>query len=383
MRHTNIVQIFDCIEDGHNVGLVMECVDGMDLKELNQRTIESGSRVPEGIVAYLAGQILSGLSYAHDHGIIHRDISPHNVLVSRQGEVKIADFGIASTLATFSVGSDTIKGKLAYMSPEQARAEKVDCRSDLFSTGLILYELLTGERFFPQTSRWQMIQFVAVPPRPTLEVGHPSLRALIEGLLEPRLEARLATTDEALTLLPAWASIGPTGALQLAALIDHLEQEQPISRGEMVNAPVQLGLTDTIAIGDHVPASIQQTPEEAAMTPQPSQERDTVPDLSPASSSPQPWSLPLQPQPLSPVAQPLLSSPPHQQWEQSQLPEVEPSPPPKPLEQAHHLGRSNEGSSRSGLMSPLGCLLALAFILTAMLALGLGVGAAFYFVEGW
>jgi len=151
--HENIVSVgdFNQDEDGRFY-LVMELVDGKDLAAL----IETG-KLPPTVAVFIAIKMLRGLGYAHElpmpatntRGVIHRDISPHNVLASWQGAIKVSDFGIAKARdADGAVRSLLLKGKPAYMSPEQANGEPLDPRSDLFAVGVVLWEMLTGQRLF-------------------------------------------------------------------------------------------------------------------------------------------------------------------------------------------------------------------------------------------
>jgi serine/threonine protein kinase len=222
--HSNLVQVFDCIEDGETLAIVMELVDGIDLKRLCRALLGCGQRVPPRAVAHIAGQLLAGLRYAHDRGVVHRDVSPHNVLVSREGEVKLADFGVAKAVMTRASRTGTLKGKLAYMSPEQAGARPVDQRSDLYSTGLVLYELLLGRRYFPPLGHSELIALVSHARPPRLDHVEPSLRALVGGLLEPRPAARFQSARDALAALPASDAVGPAGAAALAALVRGLDR---------------------------------------------------------------------------------------------------------------------------------------------------------------
>jgi eukaryotic-like serine/threonine-protein kinase len=228
--HSNLVQVFDCIEGQREgrIGLVMELVDGLNLKAMILGLRQRGQATPQGLVGYIAGQMLAGLRFAHGQRIIHRDISPHNILVSRQGEVKIADFGVAKAMSSLASRTGKVQGKLAYMSPEQAGGKDVDHRTDLYSMGLVLYELLTGERFFGRAPRWSLLYEVAKAKQPRLLGADPALARLIEGLLAPNPAARFQSADEALCALPAWEVIGPRGARELAALVDELAGE-PIS----------------------------------------------------------------------------------------------------------------------------------------------------------
>ena len=155
LSHRNIVQTLDlgCV-DGAYV-LVMEHVEGYDVHHVLDRLRRAGRSLPVGLAAHVIAEVCRGLDYAHSHrdeqeeptGIVHRDVSPQNVLLSFAGEVKIADFGIAKASSRQSdPESGVIKGKYFYMSPEQARAQPLDHRSDIFSAGVVLWELLVGER---------------------------------------------------------------------------------------------------------------------------------------------------------------------------------------------------------------------------------------------
>jgi serine/threonine protein kinase len=152
LRHSNIVGVIDV--DQSEGYIVLELVDGVDLRAL--LTAAPNHRLPAPLVTYLAIELGKALSYAHSRtvhgeplGVVHRDLSPSNVLISYAGEVKLADFGIAKAMhADAEPQSQTIKGKLCYMSPEQTRGESLDGTSDLFSLGVVCYELLAGRRPF-------------------------------------------------------------------------------------------------------------------------------------------------------------------------------------------------------------------------------------------
>lgn len=147
LQNKNIVQVFDFVSDGSSYMLVMEFVDGQDLRALLSGAEQKRKRIPIEIACYAAMETLSGLSYAHSAvdvsgksmGIIHRDVSPQNILISYDGDVKITDFGIAKAENQSSntrVG--VLKGKFRYMSPEQASGYNIDARTDLFAVGIIL-----------------------------------------------------------------------------------------------------------------------------------------------------------------------------------------------------------------------------------------------------
>ncbi len=158
LNHVNLVQVFDFGQMDGSYYLAMEFVEGADLQSVLRECHFRRIPIPMELSVLLVAEVLRGLDYAHRRSdpstgkkmnIVHRDISPANILISYQGNVKVADFGIAKAKtksSTTQVG--TLKGKYSYMSPEQARGEEVDFRSDIFSCGIILYELVTGVRPF-------------------------------------------------------------------------------------------------------------------------------------------------------------------------------------------------------------------------------------------
>jgi len=157
LNHSNIAQINELGKEGGAYFIAMEFVNGKDLSRIYERSVQVKRNIPIPLAVLIASRICEGLDYAHrrtDSGgknlkIIHRDISPGNVLVSYDGDVKLIDFGIAK--ATNRMGrttAGTLKGKFGYMSPEQVRGLPLDHRSDVFSVGILLYEMLTGERLF-------------------------------------------------------------------------------------------------------------------------------------------------------------------------------------------------------------------------------------------
>src|SRR5258708_1048045 len=155
LDHANIVHTFDLVESDESLFIVMEYVRGVDLRTIVRRARLRRRELAPAAAIHIALDVLAGLGYAHARrdangsslGIIHRDVSPSNILCSAQGEVKLSDFGIAKA-STHSSVFYRVRGKVGYMSPEQARNEPVDHRSDLYSLGVCLYEALTGERLF-------------------------------------------------------------------------------------------------------------------------------------------------------------------------------------------------------------------------------------------
>jgi len=149
LTHPNIVSIYDVGEDNGNHYIVMEYMEGITLKEY----IKQKGKLDSHEAAYIASEICSALEAAHDKNIVHRDIKPHNIMITTDNRVKVTDFGIAraSNNATMHVG-DSILGSVHYISPEQARGGYVDCKSDIYSLGIVFYEMLTGRVPFESDS---------------------------------------------------------------------------------------------------------------------------------------------------------------------------------------------------------------------------------------
>jgi serine/threonine-protein kinase len=176
LNHTNIVQVFDLgIADG-TYFIVMEFVDGTNLKKIIQLLGERKQRLPAEQAVYIALEVCKGLSHAHgkrdqegNHlSIVHRDISPPNVLMSREGEVKITDFGLAKAKSQAEITDPgVVKGKFGYLSPEAANGEDVDARTDIFAAGIVLWEMLAGRRLFLGKSDYdtlKLVQKAEIPP---------------------------------------------------------------------------------------------------------------------------------------------------------------------------------------------------------------------------
>ncbi|MBI3610164.1 MAG: protein kinase [Nitrospirae bacterium] len=154
LDHENIIRVFDVAEDQGSQYIVMEYFQGKDLKQL---ILEKGRFLPEDALAF-AVQVASALSYAHSQGIVHRDIKPGNIMVDGRGRVKIADFGIAAATDEISVtATGQIIGTPEYMSPEQARGEHLDGRTDLYSLGMVIFEMLNGQTPYQGISRMAIV----------------------------------------------------------------------------------------------------------------------------------------------------------------------------------------------------------------------------------
>ena len=153
LNHANLVPVFDSGQIGGEIYLGMSFIDGKDLRAVWNRCAKKGVAFPMDVAVFIVRELARGLTYAHNFGdikLVHRDISPPNVLVGYDGSVKLTDFGLASsTLKLEKTAPGIIYGKVSYMSPEQARGEPLDGRTDQFAAGIILWELLTGRQLYP------------------------------------------------------------------------------------------------------------------------------------------------------------------------------------------------------------------------------------------
>ena len=207
LNHPNIVSIYDTGEDSYTEGLtqtnvpyiVMEYVDGVTLREM----LQNGPRIlPERGLEILAG-VLAALDYAHRHGIVHRDIKPANVMINTHGDAKVMDFGIAramSDAATSVTATSAVMGTAQYLSPEQARGEVADARSDIYAAGCLLYELLTGATPFtgdsPVSIAYQHVNSQVVPPSHLDPSIPPTLDAIVLQALAKNPMTRYQTAAE-------------------------------------------------------------------------------------------------------------------------------------------------------------------------------------------
>ncbi len=232
LRHPGIVTIHDIISTPHASLILMEFVEGLSLKTM----LEEKKRLSLGETIDVLKQVASALDHAHEHKIIHRDITPANIMVTPTNEVRVTDFGIAKTDTSSDITiSGTILGTPDYMSPEQAKGDRIDNRSDLFSLGCVLHECLVGEKPFKSESiTGVLLRIISEDPPPSVYWGKLGL----PGDLEQVMNKALAKAPDARY---------PTGA----ALIEALEQLAPEEDEEIL---VEINLTPEIesAEGDEV-----------------------------------------------------------------------------------------------------------------------------------
>ncbi len=207
LHHRNIVQIFDVgVGDDGQYFLVMEFVDGTDLKHIYEHLFD-GRRLPVEVALHICSELLEALEHAHNAKgvdgtslrLVHRDVSPSNVLLSKSGEVKLTDFGIAKRVEEVT-GHGGVRGKFAYISPEQAMNKRVDGRSDVYSLGILLYELVCGRRLFSAMADFDALREVREgrvrPSAKDVPNVEPKLAGLIMRALSVNPDDRFPSAGE-------------------------------------------------------------------------------------------------------------------------------------------------------------------------------------------
>lgn len=197
LQHANIVQVFDIGQTQNSYFLVMEFVDGCNLKALLDRLKQRGRRVEIPHAIYLMVEACKALSYAHHVEnpenneplrIVHRDISPPNILLSKMGEVKLVDFGLAKANSQIeSTDPGVVKGKFSYLSPEAASGLEVDRRADVFAIGILLWEMFTGRRLFYGDTDYQTVELVRQARIPSVAALNPDVEPELEAIVRKAL----------------------------------------------------------------------------------------------------------------------------------------------------------------------------------------------------
>ncbi len=274
LQHPNVVSVLDFDRDYEGrLFLVMEFIEGKDLDALM-----STGLLPFPVAIFVTTEILRGLGYAHDlpitagqpghdgmRGIVHRDVSPHNVLLSWEGALKVSDFGIAKARsASDATASEFIKGKPAYMSPEQANGERLDGRSDLFAVGVMLWEMLCGRRLFVgEDTRTTLaaVLFGTIPRPRSIRPDVPKdLEKVVMKLLERDLPARYRTAELAIADLLECHNAPKSGREQLIRLMtERFPHDAPFrqSRSNPGLTPVSTHVAHAATIVGHLPQSGQ------------------------------------------------------------------------------------------------------------------------------
>ena len=192
LQHPNIVQVYDFGKIRDNYFIAMECIEGKDVKGILRKLAERRKVLPVEYAACIAHEMCKGLDFAHkkhnlhgDHlGIIHRDVSPSNILVSYDGDIKVADFGIAKAqISLYNTKDGVLKGKFEYMSPEQASGEDIGPGSDIFACGIILHEMLTGRRLFKTDSEIKTLNKIKAVDVPLPSELNPAVPARMDEIV--------------------------------------------------------------------------------------------------------------------------------------------------------------------------------------------------------
>lgn len=196
-NHANVVTVFDLGKSDETYFIVMEYVEGTTLKQLLEFLQERGQRVPLPLVIWILNETLKGLEYAHQLAdpetgeplhVVHRDISPPNLLISWNGEVKLTDFGLAkATTQLESTDAGVVKGKFSYLSPEAAHGQPVDGRTDIFAVGILAYEMLTMRRLFLGETDYQTVEMVRAAEVPSIRAQNPEVPEELENIIRKSL----------------------------------------------------------------------------------------------------------------------------------------------------------------------------------------------------
>lgn len=185
LTHPNIVTIYDAGEEHDLAYIAMEFLAGRDLEDI----VKQGKRLPLKEVLHMMAQVADALSYAHGKGIVHRDIKPANIMqLEGTNSVKVTDFGIARITSSSRTKTGVVLGTPSYMSPEQVAGKKVDGRSDIFSLGVVLFELLTGEKPFRGDDMTSLMYHIAREAHPSPRSINPRIPAVIVKIIDKALE---------------------------------------------------------------------------------------------------------------------------------------------------------------------------------------------------
>jgi serine/threonine protein kinase len=258
LSHSNIVQILDLGVGNGRYFLVMEVVDGWDLGRVLHRAAAAETPLPRELGLYVTAEVCRALAYAHGKtdlvsgrplGIVHRDVSPQNILLSEQGEVKLTDFGIAKAMGKREqTGTGVVKGKVAFMSPEQALGKAIDARSDLFAVGTVLYQLMVGVRPFEAPTDLEILLRVQKADfRPAHEVARdlpPQVAAIIARSMQLEPDLRYQSADEMLTdieqvMRTVFRPVGQTELKRWLSALGARDGQVPMAKGAPAPTPSQ------------------------------------------------------------------------------------------------------------------------------------------------
>jgi serine/threonine-protein kinase len=266
LDHPNIVRIIEVGHDGDEYFLVMEVVQGKPLSSVVRKAAKEKSPLTPALAAFVVAQAANGLGYAHNLAdsqgnplnVVHRDVSPQNILVSFEGAVKVIDFGIARALGRVSETSPGgLKGKIEYMAPEQTSAEEVDHRVDIFALGVVLWEALTGRRLFRRDTELAVMRAIVEDPipRPSEMVSiSPQLEGIVMQALHKRREERFQTAQEMALALERYAfSSEGFSPLQLATYMKGLFDTEFAQWKKTVSSALDMDVVPARASGTLFP----------------------------------------------------------------------------------------------------------------------------------
>ena len=247
LSHANIVSVYDVSRSDDMEYIVMELIDGITLKQYMERRGQMDWRE----ALHFVTQIMRALSHAHSRGIIHRDIKPQNIMVLRDGSVKVADFGIACLADAAQTLTQEALGSVHYISQEQARGDRIDARSDIYSSGVVLYEMLTGRLPFEGDSAVsvaiQHLSSVPLSPRDINENVPEALELICMKAMNPNPDRRYASAEAMLEDLEKFRKDPSTNMEYIRAELkekDDVEPTQPIPADEVASAVRKTRKTD-------------------------------------------------------------------------------------------------------------------------------------------
>lgn len=281
LNHSNIVNIFDLGQEGEYFYLAMEYLHGEDIRRIWKQAARAGTALPPALACRIIADACAGLDFAHKRtdergeplNIVHRDISPHNIIVTFDGAVKVIDFGIARARGRMAhTATGALKGRFEYMSPEHASGLEVDHRSDIFALGVVLWESLSGRRLFKRDSETATLLAVAqcqVPPPSELNADIPAeLDAVLLKALAPRREDRFEDAAALRLALEDWLvqARQPASNAHLGAFMRSLYAER-LSKEASLGHPVIEEITHSSTA--HQPVTAVAPPTPTAVEPPP------------------------------------------------------------------------------------------------------------------
>jgi eukaryotic-like serine/threonine-protein kinase len=251
IRHHNVAEILDLGSADGLLYLVMEWVEGDSLALLDRAALRHKEPIPQAVALRIVAQMCAGLHAAHELAdrtgkalnVVHRDVSPQNVIVSATGEVKLIDFGIAKAVDQLSEHTRTgvLKGKISFMSPEQALGQRVDRRADVWAAGVVLYQLLAGRLPFRGENQLETLHLISRKDRAPEIPGLPKpIARLLERVLEPELERRISSAAELeVELERVIGLLGPVTTRDVAAVVQKHLGRRIAARRDVVETALQ------------------------------------------------------------------------------------------------------------------------------------------------